>query len=316
MDNTTAARRSTMYRTRAAVSLIAALIALAAFVSSASSAGTLDRIRQNGKVMLGYRADAQPFSYRDESGNAAGYSVALCQAIADGLKADLGLANLSIEWVPVTIDDRFSAVQQGKVDLLCGAESETLSRRKEVSFSLPIYPSGIGALLAADTPPELQEILERGSPPTKPIWRGSPARTLLEQQTFAVVANTRAVDWLRERAAAFDIDAKIIPVDSYEAGVQSLIDGTTDVLFGDRAILLEGTKRNAAAHDLTLLDCRFTNEPVALVLARGDEDFRLAVDQKLSQTIRSDAFRGMYTRWFGEFDQGSARFFRDTVLPD
>ena len=140
--------------------------------------------------------------------------------------------------------------------------------------------------------------------------------TLLEQQTFAVVANTRAFDWLRERAAAFDIDAKIIPVDSYEAGVQSLIDGTTDVLFGDRAILLEAAKRNAAAHDLTLLDRRFTNEPVALVLARGDEDFRLVVDQKLSQTIRSDAFRSLYARWFGEFDQASARFFRDTVLPD
>jgi ABC-type amino acid transport substrate-binding protein len=305
-----------MNRTRTTVSLISALIALVAFVSPASSAGTLDRIRQNGKVMLGYRADAQPFSYRDESGNAAGYSVALCQAIADGLKTDLGLANLSIEWVPVTIDDRFPAVQQGKVDLLCGAESETLSRRKEVSFSLPIFPSGIGALLAADAPPELQEILERGSPPTKPIWRGSPARTLLEQQTFAVVANTRAVDWLRERAAAFDIDAKIIPVDSYEAGVQSLIDGGSDVLFGDRAILLEAAKRNPAAHDLTLLDRRFTNEPVALVLARGDEDFRLVVDQKLSQTIRSDAFRGLYARWFGEFDQASARFFRDTVLPD
>jgi polar amino acid transport system substrate-binding protein len=305
-----------MYRMRTAVSLIAALIVISASVAPLSAAGTLDRIRQNGKVMLGYRADAQPFSYRDEAGTPAGYSVALCQSIADALKIDLALANLSIEWVPVTIDDRFSAVQQGKVDLLCSAETETLARRKEVSFSLPIYPSGIGALLAADTPPALEEILERGSPPTKPIWRGSPARTLLEQQTFAVVANTRAVDWLRERAAAFDIDAKIIPVDSYEAGVQSLIDGTTDVLFGDRAILLEAAKRNAAAHDLTLLDRRFTNEPVALVLARGDEDFRLVVDQKLSQTIRSDAFRSLYARWFGEFDQASARFFRDTVLPD
>ena len=196
--------------------------------------------------MFGYRADAQPFSYRDDSGNAAGYSVALCQAIADGLKTDLGLANLSIEWVPVTIDDRFSAVQQGKVDLLCGAETETLSRRKEVSFSLPIYPSGIGALLAADTSLELLEVLlERGSPPTQPIWRGSPARTVLSRQTFSVVANTRSVDWLRERADAFEIDAKIVPVDSYDAGVQRLIEGTADVLFGDRAILLEAAKRNA-----------------------------------------------------------------------
>jgi polar amino acid transport system substrate-binding protein len=316
MEKTYFARRSTMHRARTAVSLIAALIALAAFVSPASSAGTLDRIRQNGKVMLGYRADAQPFSYRDESGNAAGYSVALCQAIADRLKTDLGLANLSIEWVPVTVDDRFSAVQQGKVDLLCGAETETLSRRKEVSFSLPIYPSGIGALLAPDVPPELQEILERGSPPTKPIWRGSPARTLLEAQTFSVVANTRAVDWLRERVDAFDIDVGIVPVDSYDAGVQRLINGTSDVLFGDRAILLEAAKRNPKASDLTLLDRRFTNEPVALVLARGDEDFRIAVDQKLSQTIRSDAFSGIYAKWFGEFDQSAVRFFRDTVLPD
>jgi ABC-type amino acid transport substrate-binding protein len=304
-----------MYRTRTAVSLIAAFIAISASVGPLSAAGTLDRIRQSGKVMFGYRAEAQPFSYRDDAGNPAGYSVALCQAIADGLKTDLGLANLSIEWVPVTIDDRFSTVQQGKVDLLCSAETETLSRRKEVSFSLPIYPSGIGALLAADTPPELQEILERGSPPTKPIWRGSPARTLLEAQTFSVVANTRAVDWLRERADAFDIDAKIVPVDSYDAGVQRLIDGTSDVLFGE-AILLAAAKRSPGARDLTLLDRRFTNEPVALVLARGDEDFRLVVDQKLSQLMRSDSFRSLYSRWFGKFDQSSARFFRDTVLPD
>jgi polar amino acid transport system substrate-binding protein len=304
-----------MYRTRTAVSLIAALIALAAFAGPVSAAGTLDKIRQSGKIALGYRAEAQPFSYRDDQGNPAGYSVALCQAIADGLKTDLGLANLSIEWVPVTIDDRFSTVQQGKVDLLCSAETETLSQRKEVSFSLPVYPSGIGALLAADTPPELQEILERGSPPTKPIWRGSPARTLLEAQTFSVVANTRAVDWLRERADAFDIDAKIVPVDSYDAGVQRLIDGTSDVLFGE-ATLLAAAKRSPGARDLTLLDRRFTNEPIALVLARGDEDFRLAVDQKLSQLMRSDSFRSLYSRWFGEFDQSTARFFRDTILAD
>ena len=79
-------------------------------------------------------------------------------------------------------------------------------------------------------------------------------------------------------------------------------------------------KPETAAYDstevLTLLDRRFTNEPVALVLPRGDEDFRLVVDQKLSQTIRSDSFRGLYARWFGEFDQSTARFFRDTVLPD
>jgi polar amino acid transport system substrate-binding protein len=296
--------------------LVAVTIAVAALTGDATAAGTLDKIRQSGKIALGYRADAQPFSYRDESGNAAGYSVALCQAIADGLKADLKLANLSVEWVPVTIDDRFSAVEQGKVDLFCGADTETMSRRKEVSFSLPIYPSGIGALLAANAPFELQEILERGSPQTKPIWRGSPAWTLLSKQAFSVVANTRAVEWLRERADAFKIAATIVPVDSYDSGVNRLIDGTADVLFGDRAILLEAAKRNPAAHSLILLDRRFTNEPLALMLPRSDEDFRFAVDQKLNQLMRSDAFGAIYGRYFGEMDENTVRFFRNTVLPD
>ena len=301
---------------RAVGSLIAVVIAVAALTGEVMAAGTLDRIRQSGKIELGYRADAQPFSYRDESGNAAGYSVALCQAIADGLKADLKLASLAVEWVPVTMDDRFSAVQQGKVDLFCGADTDTISRRKEVSFSLPIYPSGISALLAADAPFELHDILEKGSPQTKPIWRGSPAWTLLSKQTFSVVTNTRAVDWLRERADAFKIAATILPVDSYDSGVQRLLDGTADVLFGDRASLLEAVKRNAAAQNLSLLDRRFTNEPLALALARGDEDFQFAVDQKLNQLMRSDAFSAIYQRFFGELDQSTARFFRDTVLPD
>ena len=201
---------------RTAASLIAAVIAIAALTGDATAAGTLDKIRQSGKIALGYRADAQPFSYRDESGNAAGYSVALCQAIADGLKADLKLANLSVEWVPVTIDDRFSAVQQGKVDLFCGADTETMSRRKEVSFSLPIYPERHRRPNRSRRAFELHDILERGSPQTKPIWRGSPAWTLLSKQTFSVVANTRAVEWLRERADAFKIAATIVPVDSYD----------------------------------------------------------------------------------------------------
>ena len=78
------------------------------------SAGTLDRIRESGKVTLGYRADARPFSYQDESGKPAGYSIELCQAIADGAKTDLGLSALSVEWIPVTIEDRFQAIKDSK----------------------------------------------------------------------------------------------------------------------------------------------------------------------------------------------------------
>ena len=56
------------------------------------------------KIELGFRADARPFSYKDESGKAAGYSIALCEKIADDVKTELGLPSLTVDWVPVTLE--------------------------------------------------------------------------------------------------------------------------------------------------------------------------------------------------------------------
>src|SRR6478736_9873466 len=108
-------RRSTMqrarlnrpheYRVRIATLAIAFLATgvLPFAVPEPASAATLDRMQQTGKLTLGYRADARPFSYRDESGNAAGYSVVLCRKIAEQVKAELKLSTLNVEFVPVTM---------------------------------------------------------------------------------------------------------------------------------------------------------------------------------------------------------------------
>src|SRR4030095_14586184 len=83
MDDRTVARRLTMYRMQTAASLIATLIAVTAVTGPTFAAATLDRVRQSGKIALGYQADAQPFSYRADAGNPPVYSVALCKAVAD-----------------------------------------------------------------------------------------------------------------------------------------------------------------------------------------------------------------------------------------
>jgi putrescine:ornithine antiporter len=143
----------------AAVALLALFIMVPAALSqgarktpvpASQETGTLNRIRSTGALRLGYRTDARPFSFRDESGKAAGYSVDLCQVIVDRIKVQQAQATLKVEWVPVATTDRFQALQQGQIDLLCGADSETLKRREEVSFSIPIFPGGIGALLRTD----------------------------------------------------------------------------------------------------------------------------------------------------------------------
>src|SRR5215475_15961158 len=103
-------------------SFVAACLAAALLPLTQASADTLDRVKQAGKLTLGYRTDARPFSFQDESGKAAGYSIDLCQKIAEEIKAEVGVPTLAVEWAPVSAEERFRALQDGKIDLLCGAD--------------------------------------------------------------------------------------------------------------------------------------------------------------------------------------------------
>jgi ABC-type amino acid transport substrate-binding protein len=302
---------------RIAFCAIASLaIAILATAPDAFAQGaTLERIKQVGRMKIGYRADARPFSYRDESGNPAGYSVALGQKIAAATKAELGLANLPVEWVPVTAENRFQALQQGEVDLLCGAETVTLGRRAEVAFSIPIFAGGIGALLRADAPAELKDVLAGQPPQATPLWRGK-ATQVLQAQKFSVVAGTTAQQWLSERMDQFKVTAAVTPVDDYEAGVQRLLARKSSVFFGDRAILLDAAKRTPNAADLMLHDRHFTDEALALALQRGDEDFRLLVDRTLSRVYRTGEIREVYSKYIGETEKNVLAFFEWNALPD
>ena len=282
-------------------------------LATPAAADTLSRIKDTGKIMLGYRADARPFSYQDQSGKPAGYTVELCQAIADSIKTTLGLQVLSVEWVPVTVEDRLQSIKDSKIDLLCGATTETLERRKDASFSIPIFESGVGALVRADAPVALRELLS-GQPASGPVWRGSPAR-ILEQKTIAVVSGTTSESWVEDRREKLQIPATVAPVDSYAAGVEQVIDGKADVFFADRPILMDAVQGSGAG-DLLVIERSFTSEPIALALARNDDDFRLAVDQALSHIYGSPAFHDLYLKWFGEPSEDALAFFRISALTD
>jgi polar amino acid transport system substrate-binding protein len=281
--------------------------------TASAGAATLDKVKQASKLTLGYREDARPFSFKDGSGTPTGYSIALCQQVADEVKAELGGGDLTVEWVPVTLDDRFDAVAQGRVDLLCASDTVTLEHRKQVSFSVPVFLSGIAAMLRSDAPQPLQDLLA-GRPSSGPVWRASPAQ-ILQDKTFSVVKGTTGEAWLSGRINDFQLPTKVVPVDSYDAGVNSVVNGGANVFFGDRTILMDAAAKSASAGDLLVLDKLFTFEPIALALPRNDDDFRLVVDRALSRYFTSDAFLDTYLKWFGTPDPAAVMFFRQSALP-
>ncbi|WP_176053435.1 putrescine-ornithine antiporter [Paraburkholderia caribensis] len=293
--------------------VLAGLLPRPAHADEPASAGTLARVKQSGTINLGYLSDAQPFSYKDQTGRITGYTVALCQKIADEIKAEGGLGTLKVNWVAVTPDVRLRAVQEHRIDLLCG-DADTLAGRAGMSFSIPVYPGGIGAVVRSDAPAGLKEVLS-GATPSHPTWRAVPAR-LISRQTISVVDGSPAQRWLGGRLAQFQIAASVVPVSDVQSGVRRVLDRQSNVFFGERSLLLAVAGSSPASGDLTVLDRHFTYLPVAIGMARGDDDLRLLVDRTLSRLFATSEFPALYARWFGSPDTDTRNFFRLSALPE
>jgi ABC-type amino acid transport substrate-binding protein len=292
------------------------LVSLAVLAGAANSspvqALTLDQIKAQGTLRIGYQVDAKPFAFKDESGNPAGFTVTLCNAVADEIKAKIGTSDLPVEWVALTPDAAVQAIQQGQVDLICGSASETLASRAQVSFSIPIFPGGIGAVLSANGARSLGAALE-GKPDNGPFWRASPAR-LLSKKIFAVVKGSTTEAWLNERIGHFQIDSTVMPVESYAAGLQAVGDGSANAFFGNRTVIIEAAGDALQSGALVALGRNFTSEPLAIALPLDSDGLRLVVDTALSREILSSEFADLYFKWFGPPDAATLQFYSFAAL--
>ena len=299
---------------QAAVSVEAIEAGMAA-VTPPPSATVLERALATGTLRLGYVDGARPYSYRNAAGKPAGYAVALCERIADAAKEELARPDLAVEWVEQSFDARLGDLAEGRVDIGCSAGIASLTDRARVAFSIPIFPGSVGALLRRDSSSRLREILEEGPPRFRPFWRASPTQ-LLGEQAFAVIPGAAAEAFLAERAATLRLTSKIVPVAGVAEGIQAVLDRKANVFFADRALLLDAALSHSDVRDLIVLDRKFTLQPIALGMARGDEDLRLLVDRTLSRLHRSGDLVRIYEAAFGEPDEATLTYFRMNVLPE
>jgi polar amino acid transport system substrate-binding protein len=266
--------------------------------TNTGAAQTLARIQSAGAINIAFVPEQPPFSVSGADGTPSGYAIDLCQHVVSVLKMRLGLTTLATKWVPTSIEDALLTIESGQADLVCGPISETLAARAHVSFSIPIYVSGIGAMVRKDAAPTLLRVLNGQVAHTGPTWRAT-INQGLANQTFAVHRGTTSEAWVRDRIATLGVIAKVVTVSSYEDGVDLVEKGKAGAFFGDRVVLTTYAARDSETAELRVVDRRFTLEPVALAMQRGDEDFRLAVDTALSELYRSGGYARTYSTHFG-----------------
>lgn len=240
----------------------------------------LKTIADNKTIRIAYRTDASPFAFESPAGGPVGYSLDLCQMVTKSIAQQFGLPDLKIDWIPVTVQTRFSVIAEGKADLECGSSTVTLGRMKQVDFSNYIFVESTGVVVA----------------------RASNVHVFgdMAGKKIAVIAGTTNERAVAEQNSARNLNMTIVPVKSRDEGVAALQAGKVDAYASDKLLLIGAQIKNADA--FVMLPDDLSVEPYAIVLPRGDWALRLAVNTGLAQIYRSGQVFGVFKKWFSEMD--------------
>ncbi|MBE0626174.1 MAG: amino acid ABC transporter substrate-binding protein [Burkholderiales bacterium] len=245
---------------------------------SGALTGRLAHIKATGRIQLGYRQSAIPFSYVGAGGKPVGYSLDLCAAIAAAMAEELGGAPLAIDYVPVTAQNRIEHVESGAVDLECGASTNTAERRRRVAFSPLIFVTG--TRLAVPRASAVNRVAD---------LRGRPV---------AVVRATTNEAAMRELDRLQRLQIRFVPADDYREALSLLEAGKAEALAADdvllRGVLVEMHKRA----DFRLVGGLFSFEPYGIMFARRDPQLEAVVERALRDLAASRELAAIYNRWF------------------
>jgi len=246
---------------RAAIAAVSMLVA--ASVADAQTA--FERVRANERVRVGIDATYPPFGMA-EGGEFRGFDVDIARAIAKQLRVEAELIDASFDGV-------FPALQNGNFDLVISAVTITPERSATLLFSDPYIATG-------------QQIVVRGdSTITGP---GD-----LDGRRVGVQINTTAQFSLEKRQGI-----NIAKYNTIDLALLDLQNGRVDAVASDGPVLRYMMRNSFPG--LKAAGAEYTDEKFGVVLARGSDDLRRAVNAALWTMQENGEYARIYSRWFGD----------------
>lgn len=240
--------------------------------------GTLQQVQKTGKIKIGYRHAHPPMSYLGKDDNPVGYSIDLCRHIVNEIKNKIG-SEIDIEFVPVTAENRFHALSENKIDILCGATTKTLSRSEVVDFTQLTFVTGASFM----------------------TLKGKKIRNNFEGKKIGVIKSTTTAVALKKLLQETSTDAEIVLLNSSTEGLSALKKEKIDAFSADQVVLIGLALSIDNPDSFSILPDLFSFEPFALAVRRNDADFRLIADRVISRLYRTRQILKIYDKWFGKF---------------
>ena len=274
--------RQTLRRTIRAGGLLLATCLLAT-TASAQTGGeglspTLANIKATHVVRLGYRESSPPFSFLDQANRPIGYSLELCEAVVDEIGVEVDDANLRIDYVKVTSDDRIAAVVQNKIDLECGSTTANAERAKQVAFSPLMFVAGTKLMV-----PKASTI----SGPTD-----------LKGRTVVVTKGTTNEQAMHNADKKFELGLNIFTSPDHEQSYQMLVDGKVDAFATDDILLYGLIARHKAQDRFRVTGDYLSYDPYGIMFRKGEPQLTAVVERSFRKLGSNRDLIPLYNKWF------------------
>jgi general L-amino acid transport system substrate-binding protein len=233
--------------TRRIVSALALCAALPAFAGK-----TLDTIKQNNVLVVGVSTGLAGFSAADSQGKWSGLDVDVGKAVAAAILGDPE----KVRWVPLTPQQRFTALQSGEIDLLSRNTTFTLTRDASLGLSQTVVTFYDGQGFLVGTKSKITSAKQ------------------LKNATVCVQTGTTTEKNLTDYSRANNLNIKPVVFDKLEAANAAYFGGrcvayTTDA--SGLASIRAKEAKNPKEH--IILPELISKEPLGPLVRRGDDEY-------------------------------------------
>src|SRR6059036_3377440 len=123
---------------------LAVLVLLIVAPAVAEEKSRLDMVLERGKLIVVTMSTAPPFAFNDDKGQLVGFDIDIVRLLATALFKDPGKA----EFVVVTAEGRWPAIESGRADMGVGGTTVYPDRAVRVAFTRGFIDSGVSVLVS------------------------------------------------------------------------------------------------------------------------------------------------------------------------
>ncbi|MFM2448260.1 MAG: hypothetical protein RIS44_710 [Pseudomonadota bacterium] len=262
---------------RQTLAIIAASALLWPVAQAQDGKPTLAKIAETGTMRVAYRESSVPFSYLDNA-KPIGFGVEICERVIDAVKAKVKKPDLKVELQAVTSQNRIPLLMNGTIDIECGSTTNNKVRNEQVDFAINYFYTGTRLM----------------------VRKGSGIKNWadLKGKTISTTSGTTNFQVVRKYITTNNADITVLAGKDHADSFLNVENGRA-IAFAMDDILLFGLAANAKnPAEWEIVGDSLQVEPYAVMVRKGDTEFKKLVDDTIAGLIKSGDFEKLYKKWF------------------